>query len=130
MSVGAVFAVIQLVAMLAGLAFGAWQLLQGANREATIKRLRGENADYLQRLNYIEPKHRAMEQQVDVLLALHNPTDKLDELSEGIRGTRELLSEDNREILNRLNAVKTLAEQIDRRLYAPRGDRERSDGPG
>lgn len=95
--------------LLAGLAFAAWQLLKRADMEATIKRLRESNADYLQRLNYIEPKHRALEQQVDYLLALHDPTAKLD-----------ALADQNTEQLRILHAVKRLCEQVDRSLYAPR----------
>ena len=100
-------AVIVGLAALATLAFGAWQLVRGADREATIKRLRAETADYLQRLNYIEPKHRALEQQVDFLIALHNPGEKLDDIIQYLRG------------------IKALAEQIDRRLYEPRGENHR-----
>lgn len=109
----AVLAVIATLVTLAGVAFAAWQLLKAADREARIKRLQNERDDYLSRLNYIEPRHRAIEQQNEVLLALHNPTDKLEDLAER-----------QADMLRILRGIKTLAEQIDRRLYAPPREKE------
>lgn len=108
-TVSAVLSVFGGLIGLAIIAFGAWQLLKRADLESTVTRQRGEIADYLQRLNYIEPKHRALEQQVDVLLALHDPSAKLDDIRE-----------EQAEMMRLLRGIKALAEQIDRRLYAPR----------
>lgn len=96
--------------ILVGAAFAGWQLLKAADKEAELTRLRSFNADYLERLNYIEPKHRALEQQVDVLLALHDP------------------SAEHAEIIKLLHGIKRLAEQIDHSLYAPR--EQPNDRPG
>lgn len=101
---------------LAGLGGGLWAVFRSAAQDARIKRLQDERDDYLSRLNYIEPRHRAVEQQNEVLLALHNPTDELTGLH------------DNQvEILRVINAQSALIRQIDRRLYEPRGSGP--DGP-
>jgi hypothetical protein len=83
---------------------------RAAQSEAQLKRLRDERDDYLSRLNFIEPRHRAAEQQLEVLLALHNPKEQLD-----------TMSEHQTEQTRILHAVLALAEQIDRKLYLPRG---------
>lgn len=94
---------------LAGLGGGVWVTFKGAATAARIKRLQDERDDYLSRLNFIEPRHRAVEQQNEVLLALHNPTEKLDQLGDN-----------QTEILRVLRAQHRIIEQIDQQLYRDR----------
>lgn len=108
--------IIGALVVLSALGGALYANFRAAQSEATLKRLRDERDDYLSRLNYIEPRHRAIEQQNEVLLALHNPKDQLDD----IQGSQA-------EMLRVLRAQKTLMEQIDRHLYLPRGGDD--DGP-
>lgn len=103
-------AVIGGLVTLAALGGALYANFRAAQSDAIIKRLRDERDDYLSRLNYIEPRHRAAEQQLEVLLALHNPKDQLDDMQTTLTETIRLV-----------RGIKTLAEQIDRQLYRPRG---------
>lgn len=100
--------------VLAGIGGVLYAQFRSAQHEATVKRLREERDDYLSRLNYIEPRHRALEQQTEVLLALHNPKEQLDDMQATLTETARIA-----------RGILTLAEQIDRQLYRPRGG-----GPG
>lgn len=98
--------VIEFLIMLAGVGYGLFQAFRNSDRDAQLTRVRGDAADYLQKLNYVEPRLRAVEQQNEVLLALHNPTEQLDKLH-----TNDM------EILRVLNAQHDLLEDIDREMY-------------
>lgn len=108
--------VLSIMGGLAGLAIlggGMWSLFRSSAQDDRIKRLQGERDDYLSRLNFIEPRHRAIEQQNELLLAMHNPTEKLD----GLVATTD-------ETLTIVRAMRDIGRQIDRELYRPRGDQE------
>lgn len=105
-----VLSVIGGLIVLAGIGGVLYAQFRSAQHEATETRLRAERDDYLSRLNYIEPRHRAIEQQNEVLLALHNPKDQLDDIAEH-----------QQEIIRQLRAQRELIEQVDRKLYQPRG---------
>lgn len=102
--------VIGALIVLAGVGGVLYANFRASQDEAVKKRLREERDDYLSRLNYIEPRHRALEQQNEVLLALHNPKEQLDDIGVNVV-----------EALRLLRAQKSLMEQIDRTLYLPRG---------
>ncbi len=67
---------------LAAIGGGAWATWKSAGLEATVKRLRSEIADYLSRLNYIEPRLEVVERENKTLLALHNSAGAIQELKE------------------------------------------------
>lgn len=75
-----VLVIIVSLVTLAGVGGALWAIARSSQQDARIKRLQGERDDYLSRLNYIEPRLKAVEQQNEVLLALHNPTDKIEAL--------------------------------------------------
>jgi hypothetical protein len=77
---GALVAIATLLG-LAGLGGATWAVIKASVQDATIKRLRGENDDYLKRLNYIEPKVEALERENKTLHVLHNPADAIDRLN-------------------------------------------------
>jgi hypothetical protein len=66
--------------LLAGLVGGLWAAFRSADQETRIKRLQSERDDLLSRLNFIEPKLKALEEQNKVLLDLHNPADQISAL--------------------------------------------------
>jgi hypothetical protein len=108
-----ILGVVGALVVLATAGGGLWAVFRSSAQDATIKRLRDERDDYLSRLNFIEPRHRAVEQQNEVLLALHNPTERLDDLGS-----------QHAEMLRLLNAQSILLQQIDRTLDRPRGGAE------
>lgn len=77
---------------IAGLAGTLWAGFKGAASQATIKRLREDSADYLGRLNYIEPRMAAAEKSNEVLMALHNPQAALEELGDKIDESRTAMT--------------------------------------
>lgn len=107
----AISSVLGLVALI-GIGSGLWAVAHSTSQDQRIKRLQDERDDYLSRLNFIEPRHRAIEQQNEVLLALHDPTLRL----ESIDGNQV-------EILKQLGAQSVLIQQIDNKLDEPRGDK-------
>lgn len=54
-----------------------WAVFRSTSQDARIKRLQDERDDYLNRLNFIEPKVKALEQQNELLMAMHNPADAI-----------------------------------------------------
>lgn len=102
---------------LAGIGGAMYANFRGAQYKATLDRVSRERDDYLSRLNFIEPRHRAAEQQLEVLLALHNPKDQLDDMQSTATETLRIV-----------RGIKNIAEQIDRQLYRPRGERDDRSG--
>lgn len=74
---GGVLVAIATILGLAGLGGATWAVIKASAQDATIKRLRGENDDYVKRLNYIEPKVDALERENRTLRDLHNPADEI-----------------------------------------------------
>jgi hypothetical protein len=111
-SIQTVLAIIGALFALAGVAGALYAQFRVAGYKARLDFKTDEAADYLQRLNWIEPRHRAAEQQLEVLLALHNPKDQLDDMQASVG-----------EVVRIVRSIKTIAEQIDRELYRPRGER-------
>jgi hypothetical protein len=113
-----ILSIIGALVVLASVGGGLWAVFRSSAQDSTIKRLRDERDDYLSRLNYIEPRHRAVEQQNELLLAMHNPTEKLD-----------ALAGDSHRVLDALKTMHVLIQQIDRSLYREgRHDTRRSEG--
>lgn len=81
-SVQIVLTVIGGLVLLAGTAGGVYATFRSSSQDTRIKRLQGERDDYLNRLNFIEPKVKLLEQQNEMLLAMHNPADQIKNLSE------------------------------------------------
>jgi hypothetical protein len=98
---------------LALLVSAAWVVVRASNKDARIKRLQDENADYLKRLDYIEPRFAKAEQQNRLLLEMHNPSDQIEALRQQEQGnhdrTVEILTEQ----------AKVL-KQIESRVKSPR----------
>lgn len=66
--------------VLAGAAAGVWAVLKGKAVELTVQRLRGENEDYVRRLNYLEPLARQQGEELKVLRTMVNPADEIHEM--------------------------------------------------
>jgi hypothetical protein len=76
-----VLAVIGGVVALLVMAGGAWAILASSAKDAMGKRLQGDN-DYLRKqLDFIEPRFRDAEAKNEMLMKLHNPTAKLDQMT-------------------------------------------------
>jgi hypothetical protein len=66
---------------LATLGGGLWAIFRTSAQDSRIKFLESQTADYLSRLNYIEPKLKEAEQQNRILLELHNPAEQIKQLA-------------------------------------------------
>lgn len=87
--VSAVVSIILGLLAFASLGGVLYSAAKGAANEATIKRLREENVDYLGRLNYIEPRMKAAEQQNETLIRLIDPHPALKEIGEKVDKVEE-----------------------------------------
>lgn len=102
-------AVVGTLVVLAGVAGGLWAVARSSAQDTRIKFLEGERADYLSRLQYIEPKLREAEQQNKVLLDLHNPADQIKQLA-----AQESVNHEQTVVL--LNQQHTTLKAIEQRL--------------
>ena len=101
------------VLALALLVGGLWVVVRASNKDARIKRLQDENADYLKRLDYIEPRFAKAEQQNRLLLEMHNPSDQIEALRQQEQGNHDATVK----ILTEQAAV---LKQIESRVKTPR----------
>lgn len=104
-----VLAVLGTLVVLTSVGGGLYAYFRSTAADARIKRLQDERDDYLSRLNYIEPRHKVIEQQNELLRQLHNPT----ALLETIAGKAD-------EIIVTLDEQRELLEEIDGKLHEPR----------
>lgn len=79
-TIQAVLAVLGGLILLAGFGGAVWAYTKGGAQDRQIERLRGEVADYLARLNYIEPRFKSMQEQNEILRTLLDPSARLEEL--------------------------------------------------
>lgn len=80
-SLSAALTVIGALVGLAALAGGLWVVARSSARDTRLKYVEGLAADYLSRLNYIEPKLTKAEEQNRILLELHNPAEQIQQLA-------------------------------------------------
>lgn len=88
---------------------GVWATFRSTDQEARIKRLQSERDDLLSRLNFIEPKLKALEDQNKVLLGLHNPTEQ-------IAALRTQEADNHRKTFDLLTKQHETLQQIDKHL--------------
>lgn len=74
-------AVIGALVALATIAGVVWVVARSSARDTRLKYVEGLAADYLSRLNYIEPKLTKAEEQNRILLELHNPAEQIKALA-------------------------------------------------
>lgn len=91
---------------LASLGGALYVSFRASANDARTKRLSEENADYLRRLGYIEPKLQQAEQQNALLMKLHNPTEQLAQISGNQKEILEVL-EAQSEVLHDIEAKVT-----------------------
>jgi hypothetical protein len=58
---------------LASIVGGLYAVFKSTAMDKTIERQRNEIGDYIQRLDYVEPRLHTLEQRNETLLALHDP---------------------------------------------------------
>jgi hypothetical protein len=107
---------VTLVAAMIGLALligAAWALVRASNRDATLKRAREENTDYVKRLDFLEPRFKELEQQNKLLLEMHNPADQISALQ-----MQEQVNHDR--TVQLLTAQAEVLKQIESRVKTPR----------
>lgn len=68
--------------LLAAVAAGVWVVFKGKAVELTVQRLRGENEDYVRRLNYVEPQLEHLKNENGVLRSMVNPATEIHEMRE------------------------------------------------
>lgn len=86
-------AIIGALFTLAAIGGGLWAAFRTAAQEATIKRLRDDNAEYVKRIEYIEPRWKSADEQNTLLRDLHNPTAQLGRIEDKTTRTIDLLSQ-------------------------------------
>lgn len=96
-------AILGALVALAAVGGGLWAVFRTAAQDATIERLRTDNAEYIKRIEYIEPRWKAADEQNTLLRELHNPSAQLGRLEDKSSRTVELL-EDQHELLNEIAA--------------------------
>jgi phosphopantetheine adenylyltransferase len=62
------------VLLLIGVAAALTAVYRTTASDKILARLRGENVDYVRRLEYVEPRLHTLEQQNETLLRLHDPS--------------------------------------------------------
>lgn len=70
-----------------------WVAARSSYSDAQMKRMRGENEDYLRRLNYVEPRLSLVEKQNELLMSLHNPSSFQDRTDTSLSRIQTLLDE-------------------------------------
>lgn len=73
-------AILGALVALAAIAGGLFAYAKSGAQDIQMKRLREERDDYLSRINYIEPRLTAMEEQNHILLKLTDPTEGIKSL--------------------------------------------------
>lgn len=104
-------AIVGSLVLLAGVGGVLYAQARASQRDATETRLRRENEDYLRRLNFVEPKLAKAEEQNALLMTLHNPTAKLEELSGNDKKILEILAAQGLELRQIHTAVSGGDEQ-------------------
>lgn len=95
---------------LAVLAGGVYAVFRTAAQDARLKVVSGQRDDYLQRLNYIEPKVTKLEEQNRILLELHNPAEQIKQLA-----SQEQTNHDR--TVELLEQQSTVLSEIETRLH-------------
>lgn len=118
--VGIIFASIGTLILLAGIAGSVWAVIRTSAQEATIKRLRDENEDYLRRLNYLEPRVEVLESRNEILEQLHNPAKAIAEVATQVAQLLALEMQNHGETIDLMKEetkrVETILNKIDRHL--------------
>jgi Fic family protein len=94
-SILAVFGALLALGAAAG---GIWAAFRAAGQDATIRRQREDIAEYLSRIEYIEPRWKAADEQNTLLRDLHNPTSQLERIESTGRRTFELLEKQHAQL--------------------------------
>jgi len=97
--------------VVAGAAATIWAYVKGGAQDNQIERLRGEVTDYLSRLNYIEPRFKASQEQNEILRTLVDPSGRLDEI-------RSTVTEKSDEILRAVERSASNTEAMKAVLLA------------
>jgi hypothetical protein len=93
---GAAFGVIGVIVTLLVLGAGGWVIVRGSAKDAREKRQAAFIEELTGRLDYVEPRLKKAEEQNAILMTLHNPTAKLDDLSASDARILEILSDQGR----------------------------------
>jgi hypothetical protein len=84
---------------------GTYAIFSSTRKDQTERRLRAWNEDLVRRLDYVEPQLASVEAKNKLLMDLHNPTAKLEQMDSAQRANHEqtvrLLTE-QRDILVRM----------------------------
>lgn len=104
-TIQAVLSVLGALVALAIVGGGLWAVFRSSAQDATINRQRAEIADYRGRLDYIEPRLSAAEEQNRILRDLQNPTAEIGEVKGMQVKTLEILNEQ-----------RVTLEEIERRM--------------
>ncbi len=109
----AVLAIIGGLIVVAGFTGGLYAYAKAGAQDAIIERLRGERDDLLSRLNFIEPRFAAAEEQNKILKTLTDPSEGLKQIGDQVNTKAEQITM----ILERQSA--TLAD-IQTQVHVPR----------
>lgn len=109
-----ILAVIGGLVGLAIVAAGLWGIIQVSGKDAMTKRLQSDNTYLRGQLDFIEPRFKDSEAKNEMLMKLHNPTAKLDEMTALERANHE-------ETVRLLTEQKQDLRQIHEKLEQSRG---------
>lgn len=109
-----ILAIIGGLVTLALVAGGLWGIIQVSGKDAMMKRMQSDNAYLRSQLDFIEPRFKDSEAKNEMLMKLHNPTAKLDEMSALERANHE-------ETVRLLTEQKQDLRQIHEKLEQTRG---------
>lgn len=116
-NIGIFIASLGTLILLAGTAGAVWAVIRTSAQEATIKRLRDENEDYLRRLNYLEPRVDVLENRNEILEQLHNPAKAIAEVATQVAQLLALEVKNHESVVKLIHTetsrVETVLNRID-----------------
>lgn len=109
-TLGLILSIIGGLAALAAVSAGVYATFKGTAADKRIERLQGERDDYLSRLNFIEPRYAALEEQNQTLRTLYDPSARLVELGAAVESNAK-------KVLAVLDRQAATLEEIKQRVH-------------